>query len=127
KRIGRAKNLENLAREIKIGGELIDKLETELTDGAQQVAAWKESSQKELLGELDTQRNRVAQELISIRTKYEQHQSFIENSQNRKQDIEDKVAAIERELRDAQPQLDGLRIRKTALESDVSDLNERYL
>src|SRR5690606_5000150 len=59
KRIGRAKNLENLAREIKIGGELIDKLETELTDGAQQVAAWKESSQKELLGELDTQRNRV--------------------------------------------------------------------
>lgn len=127
KRIGRAKNLENLAKEIKTGGEFIRKLETELAACTQQVQAWKDHSQRDLLAELDTQLSRVTQELISIQIKYEQHQSFIENSQNRKQDIEAKVAAIGQELLEANPKLDALRIRKTGLESDLSGLNEQYL
>lgn len=127
KRIGRVKNLENLAKEIKSANALIEKLEREHTACMQKIHAWKANSQKDLLNELETQINRLAQELISVRTKYEQHQAFIADSRTRKQDIEEKISAIEQELRNAEPRVAELQARKAGLEVNLSNLNEQYL
>lgn len=127
KRIGRAKNLENLSKEIKASGELIHKLTAELTESNHQITAWTGSSQKELLAELDLQINRLNQELVSVKTKYEQHQAFITNTQNRKADIKTKIEALDRDLQAAQPRLAELNIKKTEQEGQLQLLNEQYL
>lgn len=127
KRIGRAKNLENLSKEIKASGELIQKLTGELTSCNHQITAWTASSQKELLAELDIQLNRLNQELVSVKTKYEQHQAFITNTRNRKEDIKNKMDGIDRDLLAAQPRLAELKISKTDQEAQLQELNEQYL
>jgi len=127
KRIGRAKNLENLSKEIKASGDLIQKLSTELTDCNHLITAWTGSSQKELLAELDLQLNRLNQELVSVKTKHEQHQAFITNTQNRKADIKIKMEALDRDLQAAQPRSAALNIKKTEQEGQLQLLNEQYL
>lgn len=127
KRIGRAKNLENLSKEIKASGELIQKLTAELNECNHQIAAWTGSSQKELLAELDLQLNRLNQELVSVKTKYEQHQAFITNTQNRKADIKNKIESLDRDLQAAEPRLAALKIKKADEEVQLQELNEQYL
>ncbi|MGK6351417.1 chromosome segregation protein SMC [Parapedobacter sp. DT-150] len=109
KRIGRAKNLENLAKEIKTLGQRIAHQQAQLEEATQQAAALKGSSQKVRIEELAQQLNRLDHELVSVRTKQEQYQAFITNSQNRKHDIEQKMGGIARELQDAEPRLEALK------------------
>lgn len=127
KRIGRAKNLENLSREIKVSGELIHQLTTELTECEHQISARKNNSQKELLAELDLQLNRLNQELVSVRTKQEQHLAFITNTQNRKADIKNKIETLDKDLLAAQPRLTELKISQADQELQVRQLNDQYL
>jgi len=112
KRIGRAKNLENLAREIKSLGNQIASRQQKLDNDTQRLANLKGSSQKARMEELGQQLNRLNNELVSVKTKQEQYQAFIANSQNRKQDIEQKMANITRELKEAEPRLETLQADK---------------
>ncbi|WP_353197105.1 chromosome segregation protein SMC [Parapedobacter defluvii] len=131
KRIGRAKNLENLAKEIKSLGNRIASRQQKLDDDTQRLVNLKGSSQKARMEELGQQLNRLNNELVSVKTKQEQYQAFIANSQNRKQDIEQKMANITRELKEAEPRLEALQADKenqsTALlemQSAFQDLSE---
>lgn len=126
KRIGRAKNLENLNKEIKAGTELLNKLNQELTTNTNQLGGWKANSQKDLLSELTVQLNRLSQELVSVKTKFEQHQAFIANTKNRKQDIEAKLQYIQRDLEAAEPRLSQLKAQQRELEQQAQELNEQY-
>ncbi|GGC35527.1 chromosome partition protein Smc [Parapedobacter defluvii] len=112
KRIGRAKNLENLAKEIKSLSNQIAIRQQKLDDDTQRLGSLKGNSQKTRIGELGQQLNRLNNELVSVKTKQEQYQAFIANSQNRKQDIEQKMAAITRELKEAEPRLETLQVDK---------------
>lgn len=112
KRIGRAKNLENLAREIKSLGNQIASRQQKLDNDIQRLGNLKGSSQKARMEELGQQLNRLNNELVSVKTKQEQYQTFIANSQNRKQDIELKMANITRELKEAEPRLETLQADK---------------
>jgi len=112
KRIGRAKNLENLAKEIKSLSNQIASRQQKLDDDTQRLGSLKGNSQKTRIGELGQQLNRLNNELVSVKTKQEQYQAFIANSQNRKQDIEQKMAAITRELKEAEPRLETLQVDK---------------
>jgi len=112
KRIGRAKNLENLAKEIKSLGNQIASRQQKLDDDTLRLVNLKGSSQKARIEELGQQLNRLNNELVSVKTKQEQYQAFIANSQNRKQDIEQKMANITRELKEAEPRLETLQADK---------------
>ena len=109
KRIGRAKNLENLAKEIKTLSSQIAGKQQKLDADTAQLTTLKASSQKARMDELGQQLNRLTNELVSVKTKQEQYQAFITNSQNRKQDIEQKMAHIAGELKNAEPRLEALR------------------
>ncbi|HMR17817.1 MAG TPA: chromosome segregation protein SMC [Sphingobacterium sp.] len=126
KRIGRAKNLENLAKEIKSLNQKIadlQKLENEKTG---QLAALKAQSQKELIDELRIQLNRTENEWTSVKTKQEQYEAFISSSQNRKQDIEQKLATITQELSRVEPALKILKAESEAKQKQLSDLQLTY-
>src|SRR5690606_4789611 len=103
KRIGRAKNLENLSKEIKDLDSQIKKLKAGIDENSIKIASLKASTKAQEIAVLSGEINLLQNELISVKTKQEQYQSFITNSQNRKQDIENKLQNIASELLKLEP------------------------
>lgn len=126
KRIGRAKNLEVLSQEIKTLNQEIAKLEDKITAETARLDALRGNSQKELIDELRFQLNRLNTELITVKTKQEQYQAFIDNSQVRKKDIQEKIEGIESDLKIAEPQLQELRLEKEHSIAELATLQDQF-
>ncbi|MFA6945281.1 MAG: chromosome segregation protein SMC [Pedobacter sp.] len=112
KRIGRAKNLEKLSKEINNGETAIIKLKNSIGEEEIRLRNLMDSSQKELLQHSQQEINRLNNEFTSVKTKQEQYLAFIENSLNRKQDIELKISSIHNELLASEPLLEELKVTK---------------
>ncbi|MBB6112364.1 condensin subunit Smc [Mucilaginibacter lappiensis] len=112
KRIGRAKNLENLAKEIKGIENQVNGLKTRVEDLQSRLAALKASTKTAELNEQQMIINRLNTELITVKTRQEQYQTFIENSLNRKEDIARKIATINEEMQNLHPLLAELKTQK---------------
>ncbi len=126
KRIGRAKNLENLAKEIKTLETSISKLKDAAEQESRKIITLKSSSKKQEIQQAQQDINRLNNELISVKTKQEQYVAFIENSQNRKQDIEQKIAGISNELLIAEPQLGKLKTQKQIKSDELLTHQQNY-
>lgn len=112
KRIGRAKNLENLAKEIKSIESLVNGLKTKSDELQNKLTALKGSTKAAELNEQQQILNRLNTELITVKTRQEQYQTFIENSLNRKDDIARKIATIKDEMLALEPLLAELKTQK---------------
>src|SRR5690606_34294196 len=84
------------------------------------------ASQKDVMDELRMVLNRLDNELISVKTKQEQYQTFITNSQNRKQDIESKITVIQYELQKAEPELQILKVEAESGQKQLAELQNAY-
>ena len=126
KRIGRAKNLEILEKEIKDLNEQIDIIQETQEALNGQLVGLKGSSQKEFIDEQRIQLNRLNNELTTVKTKQEQYQTFINSSQNRKQDIETKVANIIAQLEKSEPELATFKETATENQTVLSRLEDSY-
>lgn len=126
KRIGRAKNLENLSKEIKQLSTHLEKIQSEIVNETALLNDLKINTKKSQLEEVRLQLNRLNNELISVKTKQEQYLSFIQNSQNRKQDIEGKIQAIQAELAQAEPKLTLLMADKANKANELIALQENF-
>ena len=128
KRIGRAKNLEKLSKEISNTESGIIKLKNALSSEDEKLKSLQESSQKENLQILQLEINKLENELTSVKTKQEQYLAFIENSLNRKQDIELKISSISNELLASEPLLlelkNSLEIKQSRLLNYQQEYNE---
>jgi chromosome segregation protein len=112
KRIGRAKNLENLAKEIKSIESLVNGLKTKSDELQNKLTALKGSTKAAELNEQQQILNRLNTELITVKTRQEQYQTFIENSLNRKDDIARKITTIKDEMLALEPLLAELKTQK---------------
>lgn len=126
KRIGRAKNLEKLSKEIISGETLIIKLKTLIAEEEIKSKDLIESSQKDLLQESQLEINRLNNEYTSVKTKQEQYLAFIENSLNRKQDIGQKIANIGNELLASEPLLTELKVNKQIKQEQLLKDQQSY-
>ena len=126
KRIGRAKNLENLAKEIKTLNQRIEGLQKTEKELNGKLISFKGSSQKEFIDEQRMQLNRLNNELISVKTKQEQYLTFINNSQNRKLDIETKIQQLSIDLEKAEPELMRLKIQSENDQEELMRLQESF-
>lgn len=126
KRIGRAKNLENLLKEIKKLNARIDELQQSEAELLDKVTFLKSQSQKALIDEIRIQLARIQNEWTSVKTKQEQYQAFISNSQNRKQDIENRLAEIGDELTRIEPELKILKVEVDERQKQLADLQTAY-
>lgn len=128
KRIGRAKNLEKLAKEISATENSIIKLKSSIEEQSLKLASLKASSQNDQIQQIQFEINRLNNEFTSVKTKQEQYLAFIENSQNRKQDIELKISSISNELLASEPRLQELKaarqIKQDELLGGQQDYNE---
>ncbi|MFZ4861668.1 chromosome segregation protein SMC [Sphingobacterium sp. Mn56C] len=126
KRIGRAKNLENLALEIKNLNTEIDALQHKEDTQLALIASLKLQSQKDAIDEIRIQLARLQNEWTSVKTKQEQYQAFIANSHNRKLDIEGRLAQIEQDLTDAEPKLKILKVESEERQKQMADLQAAF-
>lgn len=113
KRIGRAKNLSILQSEIQKTTKNQKLIEGYLANEKEKLKALTANLQKEQIQELSLQVNRLNNELISIKTKQEQYQSFIAHNQSRKEGIDKKI-------KDLTTELDNQRMRLERQKNDVS-------
>ncbi|NTE00678.1 chromosome segregation protein SMC [Agrobacterium tumefaciens] len=105
KRIGRVKNLENLAKEIKTIESLINHYTEVIKAETDQIFNLKEASRVNEINTLQQELNRLGNEQISVQTRRDQYQEFITTSENRKTDIAQKIASIEKSLEEKLPAL----------------------
>ncbi|MES2275811.1 MAG: chromosome segregation protein SMC [Bacteroidota bacterium] len=112
KRIGRAKNLENLNKEIKQLETLVGKLKNRSEELQGTLVALKAEGKADEIRQKQTQLNQLNTELITVKTRQEQYQAFIENSRNRKEDIARKITTIKDEKLALQPQLAEFKAQK---------------
>jgi chromosome segregation protein len=118
KRIGRAKNLDNLLKEIKQAETRIQNYKNKSEELQSKLSALKASGRTNELRQQQFELNQVNTELVTVKTKQEQYQAFIENSLNRKQDIANKVAGIKEEILNLGPLLIELKAQKQ-IQSDL--------
>lgn len=126
KRIGRAKNLEKLSKEINSGETLIVKLKNSIAEEEIKLKDLIDSSKKDILQESQQEINRLSNEYTSVKTKQEQYLAFIENSLNRKQDIEQKIVSIANELLASEPLLIELKVNKQIKQEQVLNAQQMY-
>ncbi len=126
KRIGRAKNLENLAKEIKSLANNVAKLAASIEQESQKLETLKSASQKTQNQQKEQAFNSLNNEYISIKTKQEQYLAFMENSRNRKQDIEAKMAGIAKEIETAEPRLAEMKAEQEIKQNKYGQLQQQY-
>ncbi|MFD2866640.1 chromosome segregation protein SMC [Mucilaginibacter antarcticus] len=118
KRIGRAKNLDILAKEIKNLEVYLFELKTKANELQNHLSSLKAAVKAAELSQKLADINRLNTELITVKTRREQYETFIENSLNRKDDIAKKVASIKEDMGNLKPLLVDLK-DKNRVQSDL--------
>ncbi len=132
KRIGRAKNLEKLDKEIKDLGKKVSTTRSNLDQKLSDLLKLKEVSYKKALEESQLAINELNSAYVSIRTKKEQLAELLSSNANKREDILDRIATLEESLTTIQPRLaeekeqfDGLAEQVALLTEEVEAENKR--
>ena len=124
KRIGRAKNLEKLSKEINKLSAKINKIEQSLEEKQVDYHRLKESTQKEQLETLQQEINLINEEYISFKTKHEQFQEMLSSNANKKEDILASIDTLSEEVTALGPQVKNEQEALTDIEERLHLLNE---
>ncbi|CAM3675419.1 chromosome segregation protein SMC [Mucilaginibacter galii] len=126
KRIGRAKNLENLAKEIRQTEQQIGAYKAEQEALQSKLVALKASGKTAEIQQKQQELNRLHTELVTVTTRREQYQTFITNSRNRKEDIAQKIRSIQEEEQKLIPALAELKTQKEIQSDRLLDKQEAF-
>jgi chromosome segregation protein len=103
KKIGRAKNLEKLEKEIKELTTKLDEIRTSLLEKQTDLEKLRNNKLRQEADELQNSIRQINEEYVSIRTKREQFSSMLSNADLRREDILEKIDTLLRELDDLKP------------------------
>ena len=121
KRIGRAKNLDNLLKVIRLTDIEVAGRKNNFEGLQNKLAALKSTGTAAEIKQKQQELNLLNTELITVKTRREQYQTFIENSLNRKADIANKISSIKDEMIALQPRLEELKTQKQIQEDLLAD------
>ncbi|WP_268036425.1 chromosome segregation protein SMC [Algoriphagus sp. PAP.12] len=124
KRIGRAKNLEKLDKEIKDLNKKVSATRSNLDQKLSDLMKLREISYKKSLEEKQAQISEINQQYVSIRTKKEQLAELLSSNANKREDILDRIAELEESLAYIQPELLDNRGEYESAAQDLEVLNE---
>ncbi len=124
KRIGRAKNLEKLDREIKDLGKKVSSTRSNLDQKLSDLMKLKEVSHKKALEESQLKINELNSGYVSIRTKKEQLAELLSSNVHKREDILDRIAGLEESLAEILPQLGEEKAVFEGLSGLVAQLTE---
>ena len=124
KRIGRAKNLEKLDREIKDLGKKVSSTRSNLDQKLSDLLKLKEVSYKKNLEESQVRISELNSAYVSIRTKKEQLAELLSSNVHKREDILERIGHLEESLTDIQPRLLEEKDRFEGLTEQVAQGNE---
>lgn len=127
KRIGRAKNLEKLEKEIKTLQKTINEIKTNLDKKTADLSKLKATSFKSVLEENQSVVNELNQEYVSVKTKKEQLAEMLTSNANKKEDIQEKIHELTEELDELGPRLQTEKQAFSALEEEIQEINQHLL
>jgi chromosome segregation protein len=123
KRIGRAKNLEKLDKEIKELSKKVSSTRNNLDQKLSDLMKLKEKNYRKELEDWQNRINETNQNYVSIRTKKEQLAELLSSNANKREDILDRIASLEDSLESIQPELDEQRNSFEQLQLALEELN----
>ena len=126
KKIGRAKNLEKLDKEIKQLTTKLNDVEQSLADKQKELEKLKSGSVKEDIEEMQSEINQVNEEYISVKTKQEQFAQMLSDADIRKEDIISKIDELSEAIREAKPRAEEEERTLHSSEAKVADLTAQY-
>ncbi len=103
KKIGRAKNLEKLDKEIKEFSKKVEDIRHSLIDRQRELERLRNNTLKQQIEEAQSAIKLVNDEFISVRTKQEQFSNMLNSADLRKEDIQEKIESLSDELEDLKP------------------------
>jgi chromosome segregation protein len=103
KKIGRAKNLEKLEKEIKEFTKKVEDIRHSLIDRQRELERLRNNTLKQQIEEAQNAIKLVNDEFISVRTKQEQFSNMLNSADLRKEDIIEKIETLNQELLDLRP------------------------
>ncbi|MFC4872515.1 chromosome segregation protein SMC [Negadavirga shengliensis] len=124
KRIGRAKNLEKLEKEIKELNKKISLVRNNLDKKTGELMKLKAVNYKQAIDELQQEIITINQEYVSIKTKKEQLSELLSSNADKKEDILDKINRISEELEENTPQLDLEKTAFAEIEEALEEIND---
>ncbi len=118
KKIGRAKNLEKLDKEIKELSRKVDDIRNSLLDRQRELERLRNNTLKQQIEEAQNAIKVVNDDFISVRTKQEQFSSMLNNAGLRREDILEKIDSLLKEL-------DELKPKAQVANHELEELDER--
>ncbi|HMG90641.1 MAG TPA: chromosome segregation protein SMC [Chryseolinea sp.] len=103
KKIGRAKNMEKLEKEIKEHTSKLNDIRSSLLDKQSDLEKLRNNKLRQHMEELQHAIRQVNEEYVSIRTKREQFSDMLNNADLRREDILEKIDTLLKELDDLKP------------------------
>jgi len=136
KKLGRAKNLENLAKEIKLIDKQLTKVNSSLQDRQVELEKFKESRQQEVIQAKTAQYNLLHEEHITLVTKQEQFASLVSQTAVDKEELLEQINIITSNTEKLKPSQEVLTVQiaesklhldelKEALETSSEHLSEK--
>ncbi len=127
KKIGRAKNLEKLDKEIKELTKKVEDIRHSLVDRQRELERLRNNTLKQQIDEAQGAIKLVNDEYISVRTKQEQFANLLSSADLRKEDIIEKIETLNQELADLKPKAEEAHIESAQqdekLKTITSELN----
>ena len=124
KRIGRAKNLEKLEKDIKELNKKVSQTRSDLDRKMGDLMKLKEVSYKSKIEALQGEINEYNQQYISVRTKKEQLFEMLSTNANKREDILERIDSLSEEVAELLPSLEFSRSGFAELEYELEEINE---
>ncbi|MEP2772705.1 MAG: chromosome segregation protein SMC [Fulvivirga sp.] len=131
KKIGRAKNLEKLEKEIKQLSKKLNEVEQGLSEKNKELEKLKSNVSSDELEELQEEIRHINEEYISIKTKQEQFSQMLTDADSRKENILDKIEELSSEIKESKPraekeekELNETEEKLARLVAELSEQNE---
>ncbi|HEU5291575.1 MAG TPA: chromosome segregation protein SMC [Cyclobacteriaceae bacterium] len=125
KKIGRAKNLEKLEKEIKELTTKIDEIRNSLLQRQSDLERLKSNKMRHQVEELQNSIRQVNEEYVSFRTKREQFANMLSNADLRREDILEKIDSLLKELDELKPKAQDLQHGLLEQETKLSEFTEQ--
>ena len=126
KKIGRAKNLEKLEKEIKELSKKVDDVRYSLVDRQRELERLRNNTLKQQIEEAQNSIKLVNDEFISVKTKQEQFSHMLNHADLRREDILEKIDSLLKELDELRPRAQNaqheLRQQEERMKVMVADL-----
>lgn len=127
KKIGRAKNLEKLDKEIKELTKKVEEIRHSLVDRQRELERLRNNTLKQQIEEAQSAIKLVNDEYISVRTKQEQFSNMLSSADLRKEDIIEKIETLSQELTELKPKAEQAHLELSQqdekLKAITADLN----